>query len=141
MKPHLQCAEQQLSPSSLTKYYTCHTERLTCLILIAYETSFTMRRATVVPLQPHQILRLSRTRLTCLILITYEIHLQCAEQQLSPSSLTKYYACHAARLTCLILITYETSFTMRGATVVPLQPHQIVCLSHRMTHMLYPRHI
>ena len=68
-------------------------------------------------------------------------HLQCAEQQLSASSLTKYCACHAERLTCWILITYETSSTMRGATVVSLQPHQILCLSRRKTHMLYPHHI
>ena len=68
-------------------------------------------------------------------------HLQCAKQQLSPSNLTKYCACHAERLTCLILITYETSFTMREATAVPLQPHQILRLSRRKTHMLNPHHI
>ena len=57
MKPHFQCAEQQLSPSNLPKYYACHAERLTCFILITYETSFTMRGATVVARQPHQVLR------------------------------------------------------------------------------------
>ena len=39
MKPHLQCAEQHVSRSSLTKYCACHAERLTFLIIITYETS------------------------------------------------------------------------------------------------------
>ena len=42
MKPHLQCAEQQVSRSNLTKYCACHAERLAYLVLITYETSFTM---------------------------------------------------------------------------------------------------
>ena len=49
-----------MSPSNLTKYCTCHEERLACLILVTYETSFTMRRATDVTIQPHQTLHLSR---------------------------------------------------------------------------------
>ena len=60
MKPHLQCAEQQVSRSNLTKYCACHAERLTYLVLITYETSFPMRGATGVTIQPHQILRLPR---------------------------------------------------------------------------------
>ena len=62
-------------------------------------------------------------------------HLQCAEQQVSRSNLTKYCACHAERLTYLIIITYETSFTLRGATAVTIQPHQILRLSRRKTHL------
>ena len=68
-------------------------------------------------------------------------HLQCAEQQVSRSNLTKYCACHAERLTYLVLITYETSFTVRGATGVTIQPHQILRLSRRKTHILSPHHI
>ena len=68
-------------------------------------------------------------------------HLQCAEQQVSRSNLTKYCACHAERLAYLVLITYETSFTMRRATGVTIQPHQILCLSRRKTHILSPHHI
>ena len=68
-------------------------------------------------------------------------HLQGAEQQVSPSNLTKYCACHAKWRACLILLTYETSFTMRGATSVTLQPHQILCLPRKMTCMLDPPHI
>ena len=68
-------------------------------------------------------------------------HLQCAEQQASPSNLTKYCACHTEWLACLIVVTYETSFTMRGATGVTIQPHQIPRLPHKMTRMLDRRHI
>ena len=60
MEPHLQCAEQQVSPSNLTKYCACHAKWLLCLILVTYETSFTMRGVTNVTIQPHQILRLPR---------------------------------------------------------------------------------
>ena len=58
--------------------------------------------------------------------------LQCAEQQVSRSNLTKYCACHAERLTYLIIITYETSFTVRGATGLPLQHHQLLHLPHKI---------
>ena len=203
MTPHLQCAEQQVSPSNLTKYCACHAERLTYLVLIAYDTSFTMCGATGVTIQPHQILRLSREKTHILSLITYETsftlrgatgvtskphqilrlsrkkthilsphhiwnliynarsnrchhptspntapvtrkdshtesswhmkpHLQCAEQPVSPSNLTKYCACHAKRLTYWVLMTYETSFTVRGATDLPVQPHQILRLPHKI---------
>ena len=68
-------------------------------------------------------------------------HLPCAEQQVSRSNLTKYCACHAERLTYLIIITCEASFTMRGATDLPVQHHQILRLSRRKTHILSPHHI
>ena len=60
-------------------------------------------------------------------------HLQCAEQQVSPPNLTKYCACHTKWLDCFIVLTYETSFTMRGATGVTIQPHQILRLPRKMT--------
>ena len=68
-------------------------------------------------------------------------HLQCAEQQASPSNFTKYCACHAKWISWLIHITYETSFTMRGATVNTLQPHQILRLPRKMNLMIEPHHI
>ena len=111
MKSHLQCAEQQVSRSNLTKYCACHAERFTYLIIITYETWFTMRGAT-----------------------------RCHDP-VSRSNLTKYCACHAERLAYLVLITYETSLTMRGATGVTIQPHQILRLSRRKTHILSPHHI
>ena len=60
LKRHLQCAEQAKSPSNLTKYCACHAKWISWLIRVTYETSFTMRRASKVTLQPHQILRLPR---------------------------------------------------------------------------------
>ena len=72
MKPHLQCAEQQVSRSNLTKYCPCHAERLTYLIIITYETSFTMRGATGVTIQPHKYCACHAERLAYLVLITYE---------------------------------------------------------------------
>ena len=123
MKPHLQWAKQQLSPSNLTKY------------------SFTVRGATGFPLQRHQILRLSRRKTHMLNPHHIWNLIHNARSNSCPSNLTKYCACHAERLTCWILITYETSFTVRGATVVPLQPHQILRLSRSKTHMLNPHHI
>ena len=177
MKRHLQCAEKQVSPSNLTKYCACHTEWLACLIVVTYETSFTMRGATGVTIQPHQILRLPH-RMTRMLdrrhiwNVIYNArsnrchhptspntapatqndshawssshmkrHLQCAEQQVSRSNLTKYCACHAERLTYLVLIAYETSFTVRGATGVTIQPHQILDLPRKMTRLLYRPHI
>ena len=65
----------------------------------------------------------------------------CAEQQVSRSNLTKYCACHAERLAYLVLITYESSFTMRGATGVTIQPHQILRLPRRKTHLLNHHHV
>ena len=82
MKRHLQCAEQQSTPSDLTKYCACHAKWISWLIRITYETSFTMRRATVHTLRPHQILRLPRKMtIQHLTEITWEQlkrHLQCA---------------------------------------------------------------
>ena len=68
-------------------------------------------------------------------------HLQCAEQQVSPSNFTKYCACHEKWLDCFIVLTYETSFPMRGATGVTIQPHQILRLPRKMTRLLYRPHI
>ena len=147
------------------------------LIRITYETSFTMRGATSVILQPHQILRLPRKmNLMLNSLHTWNAiynawsnichpptspntapatqneshdwsashlkrHLQCAGQQESSSNFTKYCACHAKWISWLTVLTYETSFTMRGATRVILQLHQILCLPRKMNLMIDPHHI
>ena len=177
MKRHLQCAEQQSTPFNLTKYCACHAKWISWLIHITYETSFTMRGATGITLQPHQILRLPRIMNVMIEAhhrwnVIYNAgsnrqhpptspniapatqneyhdwstshmrrHLQCAEQQASPSNLTKYCACHAKWVSWLVHITYETSFTMRGATVNTLQPHQILRLPRKMNLMIDPYHI
>ena len=269
MKRHLQCAEQQLSLSNLTKYCTCHTKWLSWLIRVTDITSFTMRGATYVILQHHQILRLPR-KMTVMTAprhrwnVIYNARnnrchpptspntapatqndchdcssshmkrrLQCAEQHMSSSNITKYCAyhakwlsnisqkflentwnvisnagpiwelsehdpsmkpssatrltnevtfhakhdhlvlknttfrapaiilnfteycachakwhlnltkcctCHAKWLSWLLLVTHETSFTMRRATYVILQHHQILRLPRKMTVMTDPRH-
>ena len=193
MKRHFQCAEQQVSPSNLTKYCACHEKWLDCFIVLTYETSFPMRGATGVTIQPHQILRLPRkmtlqdfkenlqkqvkrhfqcgadpsmirpwsdhdptmktqtaTRLASEV--TFRAHHEhfllknttfraqsyiqtftkyCACHVKCHLNFTKYCACHAERLAYLVLITYESSFTMRGATGVTIQPHQILRLPRR----------
>ena len=60
MQRHLQCAEQQASPSNLTKYCACHAKWMPWLIVLTSETSFPMRRAAKVTLPLHQVLRLPR---------------------------------------------------------------------------------
>ena len=60
MKRHFQCAEQQESPCNFTKYCACHAKWMSWLILLTYETSFTMRGATGITRTPHQILGLPR---------------------------------------------------------------------------------
>ena len=68
-------------------------------------------------------------------------HLQCAEQQASPSNLTKCCACHVKSVSSWVLVSYETSFTMRGATSITLQPHQILRLPRKKSLVFDPRHI
>ena len=118
MKPHLQCAEQQLSRSNLTKCCACHAERLAYLVLITYETSFTMRGATGVTIQPHQILRLSRrkTRILSLHHIWNLIYNARSNQCHPPNSPNTAPATQNDHLTSgrNLRKTGETSFPMRG---------------------------
>ena len=60
-------------------------------------------------------------------------HLQVRGATGVTSNLTKYCACHEKWLDCFIVLTYETSFPMRGATGVTIQPHQILRLPRKMT--------
>ena len=68
-------------------------------------------------------------------------HLQCAEQQKAASNFSKYCACHAKWISWLIRITYEASFTIRGATGISFQPHQILPLPRKRSVMIDPHHI
>ena len=43
MKRHLQCAEQQVSPSNITRYCACHTKFHSQISQKIFETSFPMR--------------------------------------------------------------------------------------------------
>ena len=225
MKPHLQCGEQQVSRSNLTKYCACHAGRLVYLVLITYETSFTMRGATGITIQPHQILRLPR-KMTLQdfkenLQKQVKRHFQCGadpsmirpwKRKPQPASqprllfdlTTSIFYCKIQRFapkltfkhspstapatksdtwtspstapatksdtwtspstapatksdtrTSLLystwlystlldsawLYTYESSFTMRGATGVTIQPHQILRLPRRKTHLLNHHHV
>ena len=177
MKRHLHCAEQQVSSTNVTKYCACHEKWLASLILVTYEMSFTLRGATGVIHQRHQVLCLPR-EMTRIINprdtwnVIYNArnnrhhpstspnavparkndshhwsswhmkrHLQCAEQQASPSNLTKYCACHAKWFSWLMSVTHDTLFTMRGATDLILQHHQVLRLPRKMTRIIYPRDI
>ena len=66
---------------------------------------------------------------------------QCVVQQESASNSTKYCACHEKWVSGLILLTFETPFTMRGATALTFQPHQIMRLPRKMTRMIDLAHI
>ena len=63
----------------------------------------------------------------------------CACHEKSHSNFTKYCACHAKCISWLIRVTYETSFRMRGASKVNLEPHQILRLPRKMNLMIDPR--
>ena len=67
-------------------------------------------------------------------------HLEGAEQAKSTANLTKYCACHAKWISWLIRASYETSFPMRRASKVNLQPQQILRLPRKMNPMMNPRH-
>ena len=67
-------------------------------------------------------------------------YLQCAEQQVSLSKLTEYCACHEKWISWLILVTHETLFTMRGATSVIVQTHQVLRLPRKINLMIDPCH-
>ena len=192
MKRHLQCAEQQGSASHFTKYCACHAKWISWLIRIRYETSFTMRGATLVTVQHHQILRLPRnseftisaqnpwivsaniktirawsehdpkiksssrtrrfgdlTRPTSNTILYWKIqHFAlrlsptkcCTCHEKSHSNFTKNCACHAKWISWLIRVSYETSFPMRRASKVNLQPQQILRLPRKMNPMINPRH-
>ena len=68
-------------------------------------------------------------------------HFQCVEPVKSPSNLTKYCAWHAKWMSSMICVTYESSFPMRGASQVTLQPHQILRLPRKMSVINDLRHI
>ena len=220
------CACHEKSHSNFTKYCACHAKWISWLIRVTYETSFPMRRASKVNLQPQQILRLPRKmnpminpRHTWNVIynarsmhsqpptspntapatksassrlqrklrellppierrfddnptiirrqseheivishpplrrpypsdlehdfvlkntkfrvpaISQNVTKCCACHEKSHSNFTKYCACHAKWISWLIRVTYETSFRMRGASNVNLQPQQILRLPRNL---------
>ena len=149
MKRYLQCAEQQRLPSNITKYRTCHEKQFSWLILVTYDTLFTMRGAAECTFQHHQIYctchdksHLNFTKdcaryEKCLSWLTWshmKRYLQCAEQPKCDPPTSPNTAPATKKwlwLWWLILATYETLFTMRGATEVTLQHHQVLRLPRK----------
>ena len=97
------------------------------LILLTFETSFTMRGATRVTLQLHQILRLPR-KMTPVIdhrHIWNAIYNGRSIRSHPPTSRNIAPATENDSA-WLVLVASETLFTMRGATLVTIQHHQIL---------------
>ena len=134
MKRHLQCAEQQASP--LQPHQILHLPRKMNPMIDPHHIWNVIYNArskrhhpptspNTAPATPNESHDWSASHM--------KRHLQCGEQQASTSDLTKYCACHAKWMSWLSHITYEASFTMRGATGINLQPHQILRLPRKMT--------
>ena len=178
MKRYLQCAEQQMSLSKLTKYCACHAKWLSKILpsniragnrppqpasqqrwLFALATSifywkiqhFALRLSfqispntapatksdsstspTTAPGTQNDCHDWSSSHMKC--------HLQCAEQPVSSSNITEYWACHEKWSSWLIPVTHERLFTMRGATSVIVQTHQILRLPRKMILIIDPCH-
>ena len=152
IKRHLHCAEQQESPSNFTKYCACH-EIFKLKISAETPWSASANRKTIRRHSEHNpsMKSSSRTRrfgdLTRPILETHfvwkittfrapaisqNVTNCCACHEKSHSNFTKYCTCHAKWISSLIRLTYKTSFTMRGATRVTLQLHQILRLPRNL---------
>ena len=142
MKRHFQSAEQQEAACNFTNCCACHTKWMSPVICHTYQTSFPMRGASEVTLQPHQMLRLPwehECQQWCATHI--KRHFQCAEQAKAACNLTKYCACHAKCKSSMICVTYATSFPLCGASKGTLQPHQILRLPRKMQVINDLRHI
>ena len=106
MKRHLQCAEQQASSSNFTKYCACHEKWVSGLILLTYETSFTMCGSNKRQPPPSQnIAPATQNESHDWSASHMKRHLQCAEPVKSPFQLTKYCTCHAKWISSLIHLT------------------------------------
>ena len=133
MKRHLQWAEQQKATSNFSKYCACHAKWISWLIRIAYENViYNAQSNRHHPPTSRNFAPATQNESHDWSTSHMKRHLQCTEQQSTPSNLTKHCPCHAKWILWLIRITYETSFTMRGATVNTLQPHQILRLPRKM---------
>ena len=118
MKRYLQCAEQHVSLSKLTKYCACHEKWLPWLILVTHETLFTMRRATCVIVQTHQILRLPRKmtvqNLREICWKRMKRHFQCATD---PSMIREWNRPSATRLATEVTFhAHREHFVLKNTT-------------------------
>ena len=126
MKRYLQCAERQESASNFSKYSACHEKWISWLILLTNETLFTMRGATCVIVQTHQILRLPR-KMNLMIDPRHNWNVIYNARS---------NMCHCPNSPNTAPATKNDShdwFTMRRATCVIVQTHQILRLPRKMT--------
>ena len=121
-----------------TKYYS--STSLYYKVLLQYYSVLQSTTPVRVLLQYYKVLlqyySVLQSTTPVLLLVLQSTHLQCAEQQDSSSNVTKYCTCHAKWLSWVMSVTYETSFTMRGATGVIHQRHQVLCLPRKMTRII-----
>ena len=164
MQRHLQCAEQQASPSNLTKYCACHAKLHSKIKEKFAENSWGVNSnaGTIRTWSDHDPTMNSSSRTRPFAEVTFrasETHFvlkittfralaiypnfteYCACRKKWHSKTTKYCACHEKWFSWSISVTYETSFTMRGATSLTLQPHQILRLPRKKNLVFDRRHI
>ena len=167
MKRHLQCAEQQSTPSNLTKYCACHAKWPPNIWQKFAENSWSgiSNARPIRPWSEHDptMIRPRKRKPQCATEATFShspgadsienynvsrsgYHSKFHHMLRLPRKVTwtspnaapatksdtwtspNCCTCHAKWISWLIHITDETSFTMRGATVNTLQPHQILRL-------------
>ena len=166
MKRHLECAGHAQSATNLTKYCACHE---ICKFKTSAETPWIasanrktirrqsddnptmirpwsedkivishppLRRPYSSDLEHDFVLKNTTFRAPA---ISQNVTNCCACNEKSHSNFTKYCACHAKCISWLIRDTYETSFRMRGASKVNLEPQQILRLPRKMNLMIDPR--
>ena len=129
---------QYYSVLQSTTLYSSTTLYYKVLLRYYFERSFTMRGATGISLQPHQTLRLPRKRnviidpsLVWNVIYNAQSnrHHPATSPNTAPATQKEWQYC------------YETSFTMRGATGISLQPHQILRLPRQRNLMIDLHHI
>ena len=157
MKRHLQCAEQPQSPCNVTKYCTCHATLISWLIRVTYETSFTMRGATLVTVQHHQILRLPRNsefKMSAenpwIASANIKTIRAWSEDKIviSHPPLRGPYSSHLGDAFCMEKYNiWRSGYLSKFHEILPLprkvtlQLHQILRLPRKMNLMIDPRHI
>ena len=167
MKRYLQCAEQQVSLSKLTKYCACHEKWPSRIskkfaengwnvisnarpirawsehdpsMIRPWNRQSATRLATELTFHAHHehfVLKNTTFRAPAIIPNFTEY---CACHEKWHLHFTKYCACHEKWISWLILDTNETLFTMCGATRVIVQTHQILRLPRKKNLMIDPWH-
>ena len=125
-----------------TKYYSVlHSTTPVLLCTTKYYSSTNSVLQSTTPVLLSTTKYYSSTTLYYKVLLRYySLYYKVRICKARSTNVTKCCACHAKWLSWLILVTYETSFTMRRATGLILQRHQILHLPRKMTLMGDVRH-